>query len=72
MSLGDWEPMGILLSGLRDEKLWSRALTFKALRKVTNHTFGYQPQEEDREIREAAASRWDEWYEGIQTDALRQ
>ena len=70
--LGDWEPMGILLTGLRDEKLWSRALTFKALRKVTNHTFGYYPQEEDPEVREAAALLWDEWYEGIQGDALRQ
>lgn len=71
VSLGDWAPMDILLEGLRDEGLWPRALTFKTLRKVTNHTFGYRPQEEDRAIRDAAASRWDEWYEGIQADALR-
>ena len=71
VSLGDWEPMGILVAGLRDEELWARAQSFKALRKVTNHNFGYQPQEEDVEIRDAAASRWDDWYEGIQSDALR-
>ncbi len=71
VSLGDWEPMGILLEGLRDEQLWPRALSFQALRKVTNHTFGYQPQEQDVSVREAAASRWDDWYAGIQADTLR-
>lgn len=71
VSLGDWEPMGILVSGLRDDQLWARAQSFKALRKVTNRSFGYQPQEEDVQIREAAASRWEEWYEGIQADAMR-
>jgi hypothetical protein len=71
VSLGDWEPMAILVAGLRDEELWSRALSFKALRQATNQTFDYLPQENDLEIREAAVVRWDEWLGGLDIDPLR-
>ena len=71
VSLGDWEPMGILLEGLRDEQLWPRALSFKALRTATNQTFDYKPQEDDLAVREAATARWEDWLHGLDIDPLR-
>jgi hypothetical protein len=60
--LGDWSVMPILIEGLRDERLVTRALCAQALSESTNERFDYDPRGEP-EAREQAVQRWEAWWE---------
>jgi hypothetical protein len=60
VKLGDWSEMPLLVSGLRDDELWFRALCAKALRDATHLSQGFQPDGDEVE-REAAAQAWEAW-----------
>lgn len=69
MVLGDWDYADILIEGLRSDDVWSRALCAAALRNSTNNSFGFKPNE-DVHLREAAASKWDDWNAARTGDVL--
>lgn len=58
--LGDWSEVGVLVAGLRDESLWTRAWCGQALHEATNERFGFDPRAEAEE-REQAVLRWEQW-----------
>ncbi len=59
--LGDWSAMPVLIEGLRDERLYTRALCADALKEATHETHGYDPRSEPSE-REKAVGRWEDWW----------
>jgi len=67
VKLGDWGEMPLLVSGLRDDELWFRALCAKALRDATHLSQGYQPDADEVE-REAAVQAWEAWLVAREAD----
>ncbi len=60
--LGDWVDLPVLVRGLRDESLLSRAQCLKTLREETHQSFGFHPQGSESE-REEAVQAWESWLE---------
>lgn len=71
VKLGDWKPIGILVDGLDDPDLWSRAQCFKALSQETGKTFDYHPKTVGPERAEAIA-RWRAWLAERDLDPMLQ
>ena len=67
--LGDWEMLPVLIEGLRDERLVTRALCAQALFEATHERFAYDPRAEAAE-REAAVARWESWWGARSGDPL--
>jgi HEAT repeat protein len=67
VKLGDWAELPVLVSGLRDDELWYRALCAKALRDATHLSQGFDP-DGDEEEREVAAQAWEAWLVARETD----
>jgi hypothetical protein len=67
--LGDWSVMPILIEGLRDDALMTRALCFQALSEATRERFDYDPRGGDEE-RAAAVERWQVWWAARSGDPL--
>lgn len=67
VKLGDWSEMSILISGLRDDDLWSRALCAKALRDVTHLSHRFFPDGDEGE-REVAVQAWEAWQVAREAD----
>lgn len=67
VKLGDWAEMPLLVSGLRDDELWYRALCAKALRDATHLSQGFRPDEEADE-REVAVLAWEAWLVAREAD----
>lgn len=67
--LGDWSLVPTLISGLRDEKLYTRALCFQALNRATRQTLGYDPKLEGT-AREDAVLKWEGWWRGRSGEGL--
>jgi len=67
VKLGDWDEIPLLISGLRDDDLWSRALCAKALRDATHLSHGFQPGGDESE-REVAAQAWEAWLAAHKAD----
>jgi len=59
--LGDWSSLPVLISGLRDARLYTRSLCLDALRETTGETQGFDPRASEEE-REKAIERWDCWW----------
>jgi HEAT repeat protein len=59
--LGDWSQIPVLIDGLKDSRMYTRALCLDALREATHETHGYDPRAEDGE-RERAIERWESWW----------
>ena len=69
LRLGDWSEAPALIRGLRDERLYTRALCSEALTEATRETFSYDPRAEERE-RERAVQRWEKWWMDRVNDGL--
>lgn len=67
--LGDWEMLPVLIEGLRDERLVTRALCAQALYEATHERFDYDPRAE-ADQREAAVLRWESWWSARTGDPL--
>ncbi len=67
LMLGDWSMVPLLIDGLRDERLYTRAVCVRTLSEATRERFGYEPGA-DPEVREAAVLRWERWWAGRRGD----
>ena len=59
--LGDWSAMPTLIQGLRDTRLFTRALCADALEEATNERFGFDPRADQGE-RDKSIARWEQWW----------
>lgn len=59
--LGDWSAMPVLIRGLRDARLYTRALCADALEEATHERFGFDPRAAESE-REKSIARWEQWW----------
>lgn len=59
--LGEWSEMPALITGLEDERLFTRSLCIDALREATHETLAFDPRAEKSE-REKAVLRWRQWW----------
>jgi len=71
LRLGDWREIPVLVDGLRDERLITRALCAQALHEATHERHGFDPRGEP-DAREAAVGRWEEWWKAREQDRLLQ
>jgi len=69
LRLGDWSQIGTLVSGLRDESLWTRAWCSQALFEATRERFGFDPRA-DEATREASVQRWEAWVRSRQGEGI--
>jgi HEAT repeat protein len=69
--LGDWSEMPLLIQGLSDERLFTRALCAEALEQATGQTLGFSPRGTDNE-REIAVDAWKRWWLKYSGDPLRE
>ena len=69
--LGDWNEMPLLIQGLSDERLFTRALCAEALEQATGQTLGFNPRGDDGE-RELAIDAWKRWWLKYSGDPLRE
>jgi hypothetical protein len=67
--LGDWDMMPVLIEGLSDERLVTRALCSQALFEATNERFDFDPRAEP-EARAAAVARWQSWWSARASDPI--
>jgi hypothetical protein len=67
--LGDWTHLRVLIEGLEDEELWTRAWSIQALFEATKHRFDYSAKGTPEE-RAASAQRWRAWLDSRQTEGL--
>ena len=59
--LGDWDEIPQLIRGLRDSRLFTRALCSKSLAEATGDARGFNPRDPE-EDRERAVLRWEAWW----------
>lgn len=59
--LGDWSTLPVLIRGLEDDRLYTRALCDQALREITKERITFDPRGEvvDREL---AVQTWERWW----------
>ena len=69
LRLGDWSEIPALISGLRDERLFTRSLCIEALADVTHERFGFDPRGGASE-RSQAIERWQDWWEARVREGL--
>lgn len=69
LRLGDWQMVPILVGGLRDERMITRALCIQALDESTNERFDFDPRAEP-DVREIAVRRWETWVSDRLADPL--
>lgn len=59
--LGDWSEIPLMIRGLKDGRLYTRALCLDALREATHETHGFDPRS-DVGARKKAIERWESWW----------
>jgi len=59
--LGDWSAMPTLIQGLRDTRLFTRALCADALEEATHERFDFDPRAAQGE-RDKSIARWEQWW----------
>jgi hypothetical protein len=69
LRLGDWTMTPILIEGLSDERVMTRALCSQALYEATRERFGFNPRDEEAK-RNAAISRWERWWRQKSEDPM--
>lgn len=69
LRLGDWQMVPVLVRGLRDERMVTRALCIQALEEATHERFGFDPRAEP-EAREVCVQRWQGWVQDRLADPL--
>jgi hypothetical protein len=71
LRLGDWQMVPLLIGGLRNEELLTRALCAQALWESTRERFAYDPKAEPEE-REKAIAEWEKWWHERNADSMLQ
>ncbi|MEM7310558.1 MAG: hypothetical protein AAF682_28035 [Planctomycetota bacterium] len=61
LRLGDWSEIPTLITGLKDERVYTRSLCIQALEGVTGQTFGFDPRGEPTD-RVRAIDSWEVWW----------
>ena len=69
--LGDWSEIPTLISGLRDDRVYTRALCLDALREATHETHGFDPRSESND-REKSIEAWEAWWSERAGDSFLQ
>jgi HEAT repeat protein len=69
LRLGDWGAVPPLITGLRDERMFTRALCSQALTEATKESFGFDPKVEPAQSAEAVA-QWEAWWKARSADKL--
>lgn len=69
LRLGDWQMVPHLITGLRDDRLMTRALCAQALWESTHERFDYDPKSEGEE-RENSVRQWDAWWRERERDPM--
>ena len=69
LRLGDWAAVPTLIQGLRDERLFTRALCSQALTEATHESFGFDPKLEPAASVESVA-KWEAWWKARASDEL--
>jgi len=69
LRLGDWQSVPVLIDGLRDERMMTRALCMQALSEATHERFDFDPQAHEL-AREVSVQRWESWWRERSTDPL--
>lgn len=69
LRLGDWSEIPVLVAGLRSQDRYTRSLSIDALREVTGEDLDFDPRATP-ETREAAALRWDLWWQTRSGDSM--
>ena len=69
LRLGDWGACPMLISGLKDERMFTRALCSQALTEATHENFGFDPKLEPAQSAEAVA-QWEAWWKAREADKL--
>jgi hypothetical protein len=70
LRLGDWQMVPVLIMGLRDERLMTRALCAQTLWEATHERFGYDPRAETGP-REESIHRWEAWWQERLNDPMQ-
>lgn len=71
LRLGDWSTLPTLIEGLRDERMFTRALCSQALTEATHENFGFDPKVEPAQSAEAV-QKWADWWKARSADQLLQ
>jgi hypothetical protein len=61
LRLGDWSGIPVLITGLKNERLYTRSLCIQALQEATGETFGFDPKA-DLTDRVRAIDSWEVWW----------
>lgn len=69
LRLGDWNAVPTLISGLRDERMFTRALCSQALIEATKENFGFDPKADPAASAESIA-KWEAWWKARSADQL--
>jgi len=69
LRLGDWQMVPILVKGLRDERMVTRALCIQALDESTHERFNFDPRAEP-DVRELSIRKWEAWVSDRLADPL--
>lgn len=70
LRLGDWNDVPVLVEGLMDERVYTRALSIQALEEATGERHGFDPRGTEDE-REKSLERWKRWWLARTGDPIR-
>lgn len=70
LRLGDWSDVPVLVEGLMDERVYTRALSIQALEEATGERHGFDPRGMDDE-RAKSLERWKRWWLARTGDPIR-
>lgn len=70
LRLGEWSEVPLLIEGLADGRLYTRALCLQALEEATGERHGFDPRGTDRD-RERSVERWKQWWLQRSGDPMR-
>ena len=70
LRLGDWEMVPLLIGGLRDERLITRALCIQALSEATHERYEFDARGEP-DAREKSVRQWEQWWHDHQIDPIQ-
>ena len=70
LRLGDWEMVPLLIGGLRDERLITRALCIQALSEATHERYEFDARGEP-DAREKSVRQWEQWWHDHQVDPIQ-
>lgn len=70
LRLGDWQMVPLLIGGLRDERLVTRALCIQALFESIHERYEFDPRGEP-DAREASVKQWEQWWHDHQVDPIQ-